>query len=254
MSDSKSKAPVSRLDAELDDVDSIPIVKLSMDDFDPCNVLLIVSSLSPTRTNFCHNRMLVGKKAHKKSKKSKSKSKRAPSPPPPPPVYAEEDAPENAVPDSGDEDEKKAGKAKAKYTSYRGNRSSGVFGSEDASLHTVDLSLPVGLDEKLPQIQAYMSPEEVQRREQMRFKAERKAALESRAAEKVGNELMICLPSIHIRHLTLTVKEHKSQKSKSGEKVRKSKKSSSKSEGKKKKTSKKVCCLVKYAARTYHSY
>lgn len=35
MSDTKAKAPVSRVDNELDDVDSIPIVKLSMDDFDP---------------------------------------------------------------------------------------------------------------------------------------------------------------------------------------------------------------------------
>lgn len=34
MSDAKGKAPVSSVDHDLDDVDSIPIVKLTMDDFD----------------------------------------------------------------------------------------------------------------------------------------------------------------------------------------------------------------------------
>jgi hypothetical protein len=58
-----------------------------------------------------------------------------------------------------------------------------VFSSEDANLYDVDLSLPLGQDERLPQIQAYMSPEEVQRREQMRFKAERKAALEGQSSK-----------------------------------------------------------------------
>lgn len=191
MSDAKGKAPVSSVDHDLDDVDSIPIVKLTMDDFDS-----------------------LDKKGRKKTKKSKHKSRRAPTPPPP--VYAEEDAPENAAPDSDDEDQKLA-KSKSRYTSYRGNPSSNVFSSEDANLHSVDLSLPLGQDEKLPQLQAYMSPEELQRREQIRFKLEKKAAAENKPATK----------------------EHKSKKTKSEDKVRKSKKKSSKSEEGKKKSSKK---------------
>lgn len=135
---------------------------------------------------------LVDKKGHKKTKKSKSKSRRAASPPPPPPVYAEEDAPENAAPDSADEEEaKKGAKVGKKFTAYRGNASSNVFSSEDVSLNSVDLSQPVGEDEKLPQLQAYMSPEEVQRREQIRFKAEKKAALESKASGKVRVHVML---------------------------------------------------------------
>ncbi|CAO3685225.1 unnamed protein product [Umbelopsis ramanniana] len=167
MSDTKAKSPANRMDHDMDDVDSIPIVKLTIDDFDP-----------------------VGKKGHKKTKKSKSKSRRAASPPPPPPVYAEEDAPENAAPDSADEEEaKKGAKVGKKFTAYRGNASSNVFSSEDVSLNSVDLSQPVGEDEKLPQLQAYMSPEEVQRREQMRFKAEKKAALESKASGKKSKSI-----------------------------------------------------------------
>jgi hypothetical protein len=35
MSDTKAKSPANRLDNDMDDVDSIPIVKLTIDDFDP---------------------------------------------------------------------------------------------------------------------------------------------------------------------------------------------------------------------------
>jgi AP-3 complex subunit delta-1 len=117
-------------------------------------------------------------------------------PTPPPPIYAEEDAPENAAPDS-DDDVPKRPKANSQYSSYRGNASSNVFSSEDANLHSVDLSLPLGQDEKLPQIQAYMSPEELQRREQIRFRTEKKAALESKSATKV-NIYIISLRKPHL--------------------------------------------------------
>lgn len=35
MSDTKAKSPANRLDHDMDDVDSIPIVKLTINDFDP---------------------------------------------------------------------------------------------------------------------------------------------------------------------------------------------------------------------------
>ncbi|KAI9018737.1 adaptin N terminal region-domain-containing protein [Phycomyces nitens] len=124
-----------------DDVESIPIVELSLDNFD------------------------FSTKSKKKS--GKKKGGRALTPPPMP-VYAEEEMPENAA-ESGSEEESKKNRA-----TYTKKSSRDIFASDDNGLNNVDLSTPLGDDEKFPQIKTYGSPEEARRREEARVKAARK--------------------------------------------------------------------------------
>ncbi|KAL0091343.1 adaptin N terminal region-domain-containing protein [Phycomyces blakesleeanus] len=170
-----------------DDVESIPIVELSLDNFD------------------------FSAKGKKKS--GKKKNSRALTPPPMP-VYAEEEMPENAA-ESGSEEESKK-KNRATYTKKSARD---IFASDDSGLNNVDLSTPLGDDEKFPQIKTYGSPEEARRREEARVKAARKEQ-RSLAESKANGDT------------------HKSTKKSSKEGTKKAKKTSEKKSKKSKKSEK----------------
>lgn len=156
MSDkSDSRKPDRPVDIE-EDIDSIPIVKLSLDEFD------------------------LKKETGKKGKrKSKARKQRLPSPPPP--VYAPEEMPENAVDSASETETPKTGKRRSVGDYEKIRQRQDIFATEDNGLNTVDLSIPLGEDERFPQVQAYLSPEELRRREEARARAARK---EKRLARK----------------------------------------------------------------------
>ncbi|ORX47714.1 hypothetical protein DM01DRAFT_1338939 [Hesseltinella vesiculosa] len=156
-----------------EEVDAIPIVQLSLDD---------IGGVEP--------------------KMKSSKKKRANKlPVAAPPVYAEEEMPENAA--ASDEeptspqqvDEKttisktKLSKKKASASgSYVKKQTHDIFAnSDEMGLNSVDLSTPLGEEERFPQIQAYLPPEELRRREEARVRQERKELRKQAkaAAEKV---------------------------------------------------------------------
>ena len=84
------------------------------------------------------------------------------------PIYAEEEMPENAAM-SDDEKPTKKGTVYIKKSAHD------IFESaEDSGLNNVDLSTPLGEDEKFAQPKAYLSPEEVRIKEEARYRAERK--------------------------------------------------------------------------------
>ncbi|KAI8373125.1 adaptin N terminal region-domain-containing protein [Radiomyces spectabilis] len=142
-SDKKDRRSRDQLLELEDDVDSIPIVTLSMDDIH------------------------TGSRK-KKGKKQSTKKRRARLPTPPPPIYAEEEMPENAADSASDNDTSK------KPTTYTKKNGRDIFATDEDQLHDVDLSKPLGEDEQFPQIQAYLSPEEVRRREELQARARRK--------------------------------------------------------------------------------
>lgn len=131
-----------------DDVDNIPVVELTLDD---------LKAPKPT------------------SKKTKRVKKQT--------VYAEEEMPENAA---QSEDEKlPAGKKGAVYTK---KSTRDIFESnEESGLNNVDLSTPLGADEKFQQVKAYLSPEEVRAKEEARYRAERR---ELKALQKKNKEIL----------------------------------------------------------------
>ena len=156
----KQKQAARLLDLE-DDVDSIPIVKLSVDDF----------GISADNS---------GKP--KKHGKKKSKGRRQPrAPSPPPPEYAPEEMPEDAVA-SGSDQEGANGNGSSSNTKRRSSgqtyaksvQRKDIFATDDDGLNTVDLSTPLGADERLPEQQTYLSPEELRRREEARVRVERR--------------------------------------------------------------------------------
>ncbi|CAO3646218.1 unnamed protein product [Cunninghamella blakesleeana] len=200
MSDKPEKKKHERLLELEEDVDSIPIVKLSLDE--------------------------VGGKSSKskKSKGSKKRSGRAQTPPPP--IYAEEEMPENATLSASDNEteNKKNTKKKQSTVAYEKKDAHDIFANnEDTGLNDVDLSTPIGDEERLPQIQSYMSPEELRRKEEIRVKQERK---ELRAKLKNAE--------------TTEKKEMKSEKST----VKKSKSSKASKDKKKKKKPSKTATKV----------
>ncbi|KAI9272741.1 adaptin N terminal region-domain-containing protein [Phascolomyces articulosus] len=171
----KQKQQARLLDLE-DDVDSIPIVKLSLDDFG----------------------MADGGKSKKHKKKSKGKRQpRAPSPPPP--EYAPEEMPEDAVASASDQEgangnnNSSNNKRKSSGQTYsKSQQRKDIFATDDDGLNTVDLSTPLGADERLPEMQTYLSPEELRRREEARVRVERRerklAQSASTTALKDGGE------------------------------------------------------------------
>ncbi|SAM07132.1 hypothetical protein [Absidia glauca] len=194
MSDkSEQKKRDQLLELEEEDVDSIPIVELSLGDEGDRSM-----------------------KA-KKSKKGTKKRNHTRIPTPPPPIYAEEEMPENAA-ISGSENEdanekddktKKGATKKKKAATYTKKDTHDIFANKDedeSGLHDVDLNTPLGDEERFPQSQTYLTPEQVRENEVARLKAERK---EQRAAAKA-----------------------KSKKSGSGEKTTSKKKKSSSSKTK----------------------
>ncbi|GAA5805666.1 adaptin N terminal region-domain-containing protein [Helicostylum pulchrum] len=139
-----------------DDVDSIPVVELDVDEIN-----LQASKL---------------KKNAKKSKRAKKEVKT--------PIYAEEEMPENAA---QSEDEKTI-KDKKTGIIYTKKSTRDIFESnEESGLNSVDLSTPLGKDETFQQVKAYLSPEEVRMNEEIRYRNERK---ELRALQKKNKELL----------------------------------------------------------------
>lgn len=136
---------------DVEDIDSIPVVKLSMDEFDE-------------------------NAQHKKLRKKKSKkSKKIRMPLPAPPVYAPEEMPDNAINSASDQEEGNTRRDANDHTTSpvrEGRRD--IFAYDDTVLNSVDLSVPVGDEEQLPQMAAYLTPEEVRRQEEVKMRNERK--------------------------------------------------------------------------------
>ncbi|KAI7881383.1 hypothetical protein K492DRAFT_161622 [Lichtheimia hyalospora FSU 10163] len=136
---------------DVEDIDSIPVVKLSMDDFDES----------------------AQQKKLRKKKSKKSKKTRMPLPAPP--VYAPEEMPDNAVNSASDQEEDNTRRDANDHTTSpvrEGRRD--IFAYDDTVLNSVDLSVPVGDEEQLPQMAAYLTPEEVRRQEEVKMRNERK--------------------------------------------------------------------------------
>ncbi|KAI7902277.1 adaptin N terminal region-domain-containing protein [Cokeromyces recurvatus] len=120
----------------LDDIDSIPIVELNLED------------------------------SIKKPIKNKHKKKKVAAP-----IYAEEEMPENATLSDG-EDSKKKQPSNIGFTKMTRN----IFeNEEEVGLNRVDLSTPLSENEKFEQPKVYLSPEELRMKEEARYRAERKA-------------------------------------------------------------------------------
>lgn len=140
-----------------DDVDSIPVVELDVDEIN-----------------------LKASKLRKEAKKSKRVKKEVRVP-----IYAEEEMPENAAESEKEEEKAKVSKKGTVYTKKSGRD---IFeNNEESGLNNVDLSTPLGEDEKFQQVKAYLSPEEVRIKEEARYRAERK---ELRALQKKNKELL----------------------------------------------------------------
>jgi AP-3 complex subunit delta-1 len=131
----------------------------------------------------------------KKSKKGTKKRNHTRIPTPPPPIYAEEEMPENAAvsgsenEDTNEKDDKnKKGANKKKAATYTKKDTHDIFANKDedeSGLHDVDLNTPLGDEERFPQSQTYLTPEQVRENEVARLKAERK---EQRAAAKAKSK------------------------------------------------------------------
>ncbi|KAL1915223.1 uncharacterized protein VTP21DRAFT_7499 [Calcarisporiella thermophila] len=140
------------------DVDTIPIVRLTMDEFE------------------------VRPKKEKLDKKKgrKKKQELVDIPPPAPVIFGEEEMPEGAV--HSDEEAAPTGKGVRKVGAsgpgsnsfiWQTNRERDILETDYSGLMNVDLSTPLGEHEKLPQLVAYSSPEEVRRREEERVRQAR---------------------------------------------------------------------------------
>ncbi|RHZ80658.1 hypothetical protein Glove_134g191 [Diversispora epigaea] len=133
--------------AEDIDIDSIPIVHLTMDEFD-----------------FKRNKK---SSKPKKSKGSKQEKQQSSSPPPTLPIIYTDvgEMPENATLSDEEKDKKSIELNKSWDTLSKKN---GILDIDFSGVANVDLSTPLGDNEKLPQTAVYLSPEEVRRREDVR--------------------------------------------------------------------------------------
>ncbi|CAG8600370.1 6034_t:CDS:10, partial [Acaulospora colombiana] len=145
------------------DVDSIPVVRLTMDEFD----------------------LKSSNRKSSKSKKSKgSKGERVhsqSSPPAPPVVYTDiGEMPENATISDEEKELEKSWNTSSKINN-------GILDVDFSGVANIDLSTPLGEDEKLPQTTFYLSPEEVRRQEEARMRKkleERRLILANERASK----------------------------------------------------------------------
>ncbi|KAF9105667.1 AP-3 complex subunit delta [Mortierella sp. GBA35] len=142
------------------DVDSIPIVQLSMDDF-----------VKPI--------VMRSKKDKSGSKKKSKRRERSRSPPVIPVEFAVEEMPEDATL-SASEDES----SKKTLGGYNGSNGRGILDQDASALHNVDLSVPVGEDEHLPRAKPYMKPEEVRQYEDELAQRRRVEALQAKKESK----------------------------------------------------------------------
>ncbi|KAG0055972.1 AP-3 complex subunit delta [Gryganskiella cystojenkinii] len=138
------------------DVDSIPIVQLSMDGFE---------------------KPIVMRKKDKSGKKKSKRRERSRSPPAVPIEFATEEMPEDAML-SASEDEGKNG------VNAKGFNGRGILDHDASALHSVDLSVPVGENEHLPRAKPYMKPDEVRQYEDDLAQRRRIEALEQKKAKK----------------------------------------------------------------------
>ncbi|CAG8678163.1 2966_t:CDS:10, partial [Racocetra fulgida] len=138
------------------DVDSIPVVRLTMDEF---------NFKSNDYNSLIHITFNVNGKKNNPSKKEDRHS-----PPLAPPVIYTDigEMPENATISDEEKDTTK--------TSYNNNpwntisSKTGILDVDFSGVSNVDLSTPLGKDEKFPQAAVYLAPEEVRRREEERIR------------------------------------------------------------------------------------
>ncbi|RGB27440.1 adaptin N terminal region-domain-containing protein [Rhizophagus diaphanus] len=144
---SRSDGLSSRKTEEID-VDSIPVVRLTMDDFD------------------FKSKRYSGKS--RKSKGSKKENRRSPSPPSIPPVIYTDvgEMPENATLSDDEKDSKSNNIRQSTWNMSEKNK--GILDLDYSGVSSVDLSTPLREDEHFPQMAIYLSPEEVRRREEER--------------------------------------------------------------------------------------
>ncbi|CAG8663724.1 8239_t:CDS:10, partial [Funneliformis caledonium] len=135
---SKSDGLPSPRKIEEIDVDSIPVVRLTMNEFD-----------------FKSNRKFSGKS--KRSKGIKKADRRSPSPPSMPPVIYTDigEMPENAT---ISDDEKEAKNNNVRQTVWNvSEKNGGILDVDFSGVANVDLSTPLGDDEKFPQMRVYLT-------------------------------------------------------------------------------------------------
>ncbi|CAG8768390.1 9571_t:CDS:2, partial [Acaulospora morrowiae] len=147
----RSNLDSSNRNKEEIDVDSIPVVQLTMDEFD-----LKLSNKKSQKS--------------KKSKGSKGEKRQSQSPPSAPPVIYTDigEMPENATLSDEDKESKSVDLNKSWASSL--NRNNGIWDVDFSGVANIDLSTPLGDDEKLPQMAVYLSPEEVRRQEEARVR------------------------------------------------------------------------------------
>ncbi|CAG8543565.1 9729_t:CDS:10, partial [Racocetra persica] len=145
LKNSKSDSLSKRITEEID-VDSIPVVRLTMDEF-----------------NFKRD-----KKKSKKSKASKKEDRHSP-PLAPPVIYTDiGEMPENATISDEEKDTTKTGYNNNPWNTI--SSKTGILDVDFSGVSNVDLSTPLGKDETFPQAAVYLAPEEVRRREEERIR------------------------------------------------------------------------------------
>ena len=167
----KPESPPKSANNEID-VDSIPVVHLTMDDFD----------FRRKYTNFAMNAICLEnididimcrfteKKNKGKSKRSKESRKKEVSALSslPPVIYTDiGEMPENATLSDDDKDLKPLDQ---KVSSWRNPNDKGILDIDFSGISNVDLSTPLTENEKFPQTTVYLSPEELRKREEEKNK------------------------------------------------------------------------------------
>ncbi|KAG0213882.1 AP-3 complex subunit delta [Mortierella sp. GBA30] len=173
------------------DVDSIPLVQLSMDGFEKPIVL--------------------HKKDKSGSKKKSKRRERSRSPPVVPVEFAAEDMPEDAMLSASDDESNTMSNA------YLGPNNRGILDQDTSALHHVDLSVPVGEDEHLPRTKPYMKPEEVRQYEDELAQRRRIEAAQSKKEKKESKKAKSSKKSASVAEGEGTSKKKSSKKSKTKE-------------------------------------
>ncbi|KAF9153748.1 AP-3 complex subunit delta [Linnemannia schmuckeri] len=156
-----SDSPKSQKKSQDDlDVDSIPIVQLSMDGF---------------------AKPIVMRKKDKSSKKKSKRREQSRSPPVIPVEFAVEEMPEDATLSASEDESSKKAQGRSGFSGSNGR---GILDQDASALHEVDLSVPVGEDEHLPRAKPYMKPEEVRQYEDELAQRRRVEALQAKKDSK----------------------------------------------------------------------
>ncbi|KAF9160954.1 AP-3 complex subunit delta [Actinomortierella ambigua] len=180
---SKGRRGAAAVDDEDDmDVESIPIVQLSIDEF---------------------SKPIKVKKSKKGKDGKKSKRRQESSLITVPVEFATEEMPENAVLSNSDDEGAGAGAMAASagatkkgngFQVYGGSKDSsvptirGILDADHSELHSVDLSVPLGADEHLPRTKAYMNPEEARQHAEAQAQQQRLDAIKAKKEKKEKKE------------------------------------------------------------------